>query len=92
MNSQDQFLGIEAYYGIVISKVSRFDLTVMEGNVTVDKLLNNPSLKRARPSVSVTGIIEIEHFDDVLYVEQPALLCRTAPLNCSKLLSVVIGP
>ncbi|MGD8499760.1 MAG: HlyD family efflux transporter periplasmic adaptor subunit [Phycisphaerales bacterium] len=62
---------IDTYHGIVPGKVSRIDPTVMEGHVTIDVSLEGPLPKGARPDLSVTGTIEIERLDDVLYAGRP---------------------
>ncbi|MHC4167951.1 MAG: efflux RND transporter periplasmic adaptor subunit [Planctomycetota bacterium] len=62
---------IDTYHGIVPGRVSRIDPTVMEGHVTIDVSLEGPLPKGARPDLSVTGTIEIERLDDVLYVGRP---------------------
>ncbi len=62
---------IDTYHGIVPGRVSRIDPTVMEGHVTINVSLEGPLPKGARPDLSVTGTIEIERLDDVLYVGRP---------------------
>lgn len=62
---------IDTYQGIVPGKTSRIDPTVIQGHVAVDVSLDGPLPKGARPDLSVTGNIEIERLDDVLYVGRP---------------------
>ncbi len=76
---------IDTYHGIVPGKVSRIDPTVMEGNVTVDVSLDGPLPKGARPDLSVTGTIEIEHLDDVLYVGRPIFASQDSTTELFKI-------
>jgi len=76
---------IDTYHGIVTGKVSRIDPTVMEGNVTVDVSLDGPLPKGARPDLSVTGTIEIEHLDDVLYVGRPIFASQDSATELFKI-------
>ncbi len=62
---------VDTYNGTVQGAVSRIDPTVIEGNVTVDITLNGALPRGARPDLSVTGTIEIERLEDILYVGRP---------------------
>ena len=51
--------------------VVRIDPAVVDGTVAVDVTLDAALPKGARPDLSITGTIEIERLDDVLYVGRP---------------------
>ncbi|UCF16723.1 MAG: HlyD family efflux transporter periplasmic adaptor subunit, partial [Phycisphaerales bacterium] len=76
---------IDTYHGIVSGRVSRIDPTVMEGHVTIDVSLEGPLPKGARPDLSVTGTIEIERLDDVLYVGRPIFASADSAVELFKL-------
>jgi HlyD family secretion protein len=76
---------IDTYHGIVPGRVSRIDPTVMEGHVTIDVSLEGPLPKGARPDLSVTGTIEIERLDDVLYIGRPIFASADSTVELFKL-------
>jgi multidrug efflux pump subunit AcrA (membrane-fusion protein) len=76
---------IDTYHGIVPGKVSRIDPTVIKGHVAVDVSLEGPLPKGARPDLSVTGTIEIERLDDVLYVGRPIYASANSPAGVFKI-------
>ncbi len=63
---------IDTRNGIATGKVSRVDPSVQNGTVTVDVALPGELPKGARPDLSVDGVVELEHLDDVVYVGRPA--------------------
>jgi HlyD family secretion protein len=63
---------IDTRNGIATGKVSRVDPSVQNGTVTVDVALPVELPKGARPDLSVDGVVELEHLDDVVYVGRPA--------------------
>ena len=63
---------IDTRNGVVSGHVIRIDPAVQNGTVTVDVALDEPLPKGARPDLSVDGVIELEHLDDVLFVGRPA--------------------
>jgi HlyD family secretion protein len=63
---------IDTRNGVIPGRVVRIDPASQNGTVTVDVSLEGPLPKGARPDLSVDGTIELEHLDDVLYVERPA--------------------
>ncbi|HEY5079968.1 MAG TPA: efflux RND transporter periplasmic adaptor subunit [Opitutaceae bacterium] len=63
---------IDTRNGIVNGKVSRVAPSVQNGTVTVDVALSGPLPNGARPDLSVDGVIELEHLDDVVFVGRPA--------------------
>ena len=70
--------------GIVEGQVVRIDPAVQNGTVTVDVQLEGQlPPKGARPDLSVDGTINLENFDNVLYVGRPALGRKRARLACS---------
>jgi HlyD family secretion protein len=63
---------IDTRNGIADGKVSRVDPSVQNGTVKVDVALPGELPQGARPDLSVDGVIELEHLDDVVYVGRPA--------------------
>jgi len=63
---------IDTRNGIAKGKVSRVDPSVQNGTVKVDVALPAELPQGARPDLSVDGVIELEHLDDVVFVERPA--------------------
>ena len=63
---------IDMRNGIVPGRVVRIDPSVQSGSVKVDVALTAPLAPGARPDLSVEGIIELEHLENVLYVGRPA--------------------
>lgn len=63
---------IDTRNGVVDGKVSRIDPSVTNGTVTVDVALPTELPRGARPDLSVDGVIELEHLDNVVYVGRPA--------------------
>ncbi len=63
---------IDTRNGVAKGKVSRVDPSVQNGTVKVDVALPTELPQGARPDLSVDGVIELEHLDDVVFVERPA--------------------
>jgi HlyD family secretion protein len=63
---------IDTRNGVVSGKVSRVDPSVQSGTVKVDVALPGELPLGARPDLSVDGVIELEHLNDVVYVGRPA--------------------
>jgi HlyD family secretion protein len=63
---------IDTRNGIAKGTVSRVDPSVQNGTVSVDVALPGVLPQGARPDLSVDGVIELEHLDDVVFVERPA--------------------
>jgi HlyD family secretion protein len=63
---------IDTRNGIAKGTVSRVDPSVQNGTVTVDVALPGVLPNGARPDLSVDGVVELEHLDDVVFVERPA--------------------
>jgi HlyD family secretion protein len=63
---------IDTRNGIAKGTVSRVDPSVQNGTVTVDVALPGELPNGARPDLSVDGVVELEHLDDVVFVERPA--------------------
>ena len=63
---------IDTRNGLVSGKVARIDPSVQNGTVTVDVALPTELPLGARPDLSVDGVIELEHLDDVVFVGRPA--------------------
>jgi len=63
---------VDTRNGIVLGKVARVDPAVRNGTVQVDVELQGALPPGARPDLSVTGTIEIERLENVLYVGRPA--------------------
>jgi HlyD family secretion protein len=63
---------IDTRNGIAKGNVARVDPSVQNGTVKVDVALPGELPQGARPDLSVDGVIELEHLDDVVFVERPA--------------------
>jgi HlyD family secretion protein len=63
---------IDTRNGVAKGTVSRVDPSVQNGTVSVDVALPGVLPQGARPDLSVDGVIELEHLDDVVFVERPA--------------------
>jgi HlyD family secretion protein len=63
---------IDTRNGLAEGKVSRVSPSVVNGTVTVDVELPGTLPQGARPDLSVDGVVELEHLDDVVYVGRPA--------------------
>jgi HlyD family secretion protein len=63
---------IDTRNGIANGTVSRVDPSVQNGTVKVDVALPGKLPLGARPDLSVDGVVELEHLDDVVYVGRPA--------------------
>jgi len=63
---------VDTRNGLIPGHVTRIDPASQNGTVTVDVSLEGPLPKGARPDLSVDGTIELEHLDNVLYVDRPA--------------------
>ncbi len=62
---------IDTRNGLIPGRVSRIDPAALNGTVGVDVTLMGPMPQGARPELSVDGTIEIEHLDNVVYVDRP---------------------
>jgi len=67
-----QSADIDTRNGIASGKVSRVAPSVQNGTVTVEVALSGDLPKGARPDLSVDGVVELEHLDDVIFVGRPA--------------------
>jgi HlyD family secretion protein len=63
---------IDTRNGIAKGTVSRVDPSVQNGTVKVDVALPTELPQGSRPDLSVDGVVELEHLDDVVFVERPA--------------------
>lgn len=68
----DQPAEIDTHNGVISGTVSRVELAVVNGTVTVDVQLSGPLPQGARPDLSVDGTIDLERMHNVLYVGRPA--------------------
>ncbi|HQR37490.1 MAG TPA: HlyD family efflux transporter periplasmic adaptor subunit [Blastocatellia bacterium] len=66
-----QAASIDTRNGLVAGTVSRIDPAAVQGTVTLDVAFTQPLPAGARPDLTVDGTIEIEHLDDVLFVNRP---------------------
>jgi HlyD family secretion protein len=62
---------IDTRNGVVPGRVIRIDPAAQNGTVAVDVALLGPLPPGSRAELSVDGTIEIEHLDNVLYVDRP---------------------
>lgn len=67
----DQPAVIDTRNGMAKGRVVRIDPAVVAGAVTVDVEFVEALPEGARPDLSVTGTIEIDRLDDVIYVGRP---------------------
>jgi HlyD family secretion protein len=67
-----QKASIDMRSGVVSGHVIRVAPSVQNGTVTVDVAIDDPLPVGARPDLSVDGVIELEHLQDILYVGRPA--------------------
>jgi HlyD family secretion protein len=67
----DQRADIDAHNAVVRGHVIRIDPAVEGGTVTLDIALDEPLPKGARPDLSVSGTIQLERLDNVIYVGRP---------------------
>lgn len=67
----DQLADIDTHNAIVRGHVTRIDPAVENGTVTVDVALDEPLPKGARPDLSVSGTIQLERLENVIYVGRP---------------------
>lgn len=63
---------IDTRNGVVSGKVSRIDPSVQNGTVKVDVAFSGELPLGARPDLSVDGVIELEHLENVVFVGRPA--------------------
>jgi len=76
---------IDTRNGVVGGKVSRIDPSVQNGTVKVDVAFSGELPLGARPDLSVDGVIELEHLDDVVFVGRPAFGQEHSPANIFRL-------
>jgi len=62
---------IDTRNGTARGRVTRIDPAVVNGSVTVDIEFIDPQPEGARPDLSVSGTIEIDRLEDVIYVGRP---------------------
>jgi multidrug resistance efflux pump len=65
-------VSFEAPSGKLAGRVERIDPSVVEGSVRVEVELDDPSPAGARASQTVTGYIEIDRLQNVVFVARPA--------------------
>ena len=63
---------IDTRNGLVNGIVKRIDPRVNNGNVQIDVELTSELPSGARPDLSITGTIIVEHISNALYIERPA--------------------
>ena len=66
-----QAASIDTHNGTVSGRVLRIAPAVENGTVTVDVTLPGELPPGARPDLSVDGAIEVEHLENVLYIDRP---------------------
>ena len=80
----NQPAAIDTHNGIVNGHVTRIDLGVHNGTVTVDVALDG-FIPGERPDLSVDGQIDLERLNDVLYVGRPAFGNEDSTVSLFKL-------
>jgi HlyD family secretion protein len=63
---------VDTHNGVVKGHVTRIDPSVLNGTRVVDVTLDGALPPGAVPQLSVDGVIDLQHLNDVLYVERPA--------------------
>ena len=66
-----QVASVDTRNGIIPGVVIRIDPAVQQNTVAVDIRLDGPLPRGARPDLNVSGTIELERLDDVLFVGRP---------------------
>jgi HlyD family secretion protein len=80
----NQPAAIDTHNGIVNGHVTRIDLGVHNGTVTVDVALDG-FIPGERPDLSVDGQIDLQRLNDVLYVGRPAFGNEDSTVSLFKL-------
>jgi multidrug efflux pump subunit AcrA (membrane-fusion protein) len=80
----NQPAAIDTHNGIVDGHVTRIDLGVHNGTVTVDVTLDG-FVPGERPDLSVDGQIDLQRLSDVLYVGRPAFGNEDSTISLFKL-------
>ena len=80
----NQPAAIDTHNGIVNGHVTRIDLGVHNGTVTVDVTLDG-FVEGERPDLSVDGQIDLQRLNDVLYVGRPAFGNEDSTISLFKL-------
>lgn len=76
---------IDTHSALIHGRVTRIDPAVQGSYVKVDVTLGDPLPPDARPALSVTGTIELERLESVLFVGRPAETSATATVNLLRL-------
>lgn len=79
-----QRVDVDTRNGVVEGVVTRIDPVVQNGSVLVDVEFKEPLPRGARPDQSVDGTIEIERFQDVVYMGLPAYAQRDSSIRLFK--------
>jgi multidrug resistance efflux pump len=69
----------------IYGTVSRLDPNVQEGTVLVEISLDRPLPAVARPDLTVNGSIQLEHVQDVVFVDRPVTGVRAASASLFRL-------
>ena len=64
---------VDTHNGVIPGKVMRIDPAVQGGTVTVDVQLEGALPQGARPDLSVDGIIDLDHLQNVLTLGRPTI-------------------
>lgn len=94
-----QLAQIDIRTAIIAGRVTRKDPAAANGTVTVDVTPTEPLPRGAVPDLSVDGTIQLERFEDVLYVMRPSLgqenstvgLYRVTPAGDAERVRVTFG-
>jgi HlyD family secretion protein len=79
---------IDTRNGLIEGRVSRIDPSILNGTVTVDVALivgKEGLPDGARPDLSVDGTIELEHLNDVVFVQRPVFGQQDSTVQLFKL-------
>lgn len=80
-----QSAAIDTHNGVIPGHVARIDPAVQDGYVAVDVVLDGLLPRGARPDLSVDGMIELEHLEDILYVGRPVMGQEESQLSLFRL-------
>jgi HlyD family secretion protein len=76
---------IDTRNGVIPGHVVRVDPAASQGTVTLDVALDGQLPQGARPDLTIDGTIELEHLQDVVYINRPAFGQPQSTVNMFKL-------
>ena len=76
---------VDTRNGVIPGRVIRIDPAALNGSVGVDIMLLGKLPEGARPELSVDGTVEIEHLNNIVYMERPVSGEQDATIGIFKL-------